>query len=293
MPHRKSPLISIGLPVYNGETHLPQALDSTLAQTCEDFELIVCDNASTDRSAEICCDYAARDRRIRYIRNQVNLGASRNYRLSFEAATGQYFRWANHDDTVAPDLLAQCCEVLQREPSAVLVYGQTTLIDAAGSPIAPYPEGLHIPAGSPAERFAHVLNNIGMCNIIYGLMRRDAMTHTALIGSYIGSDLSFVAELALYGTFWEIPKPLFFRRIHATAYSQQNDLRKRLEFYDPNTTARDALATWRQLWANVKAVERAPLGFTEKMRLRQYLLRWSFWKKTNLAHELKTHLWNS
>src|SRR3990172_5611242 len=98
-------LIAVGLPVYNGQKYLAQAIESILGQTFADFELIISDNASTDRTQEICQAYAARDPRVRYFRNERNLGAGPNYDLCFERARSKYFKWAAHDDVIAPDFL--------------------------------------------------------------------------------------------------------------------------------------------------------------------------------------------
>ena len=86
------PLVSIGMPVFNGDRYLEKALDSILEQTLDDFELVICDNASTDRTGEICRDYAARDRRIRYLRDDTNIGAHPNYNRTFAEARGRYFK---------------------------------------------------------------------------------------------------------------------------------------------------------------------------------------------------------
>ena len=106
------PRVSIGMPVFNGENYLAEALDSLLTQTFSDFELIISDNASTDKTEEICRAYAVRDQRIRYFRNQENLGASRNYNRVFELSSGEYFKWAAHDDLCAPEFLGRCVDVL-------------------------------------------------------------------------------------------------------------------------------------------------------------------------------------
>src|SRR5262249_60446249 len=109
---------SVGLPVFNGESYLESAITSVLGQTFEDFELIICDNASTDRTAEICNDYAARDSRIRYFRNPRNLGAAPNYNLAFSQARGRYFKWLAHDDRMRPSFLAKTVRVLDDRTDA-------------------------------------------------------------------------------------------------------------------------------------------------------------------------------
>src|SRR5438132_13873019 len=90
--------VSIGMPVYNGERYLSGALDSLLSQTLADFDLIISDNASTDATESICRSYAAHDSRIRYFRNENNLGAAANFNRAFELCGGEFFRWAAHDD---------------------------------------------------------------------------------------------------------------------------------------------------------------------------------------------------
>src|SRR5260370_35870186 len=108
---KHTPQVSIGLGVYNGEPFLKDTLDSILAQTFEDFELIISDNASSDHTEEICRNYAARDRRIKYSRNPVNLGLYTNLNEVFRRSFGQYFRWSAADDLFEPTSLEVCVDV--------------------------------------------------------------------------------------------------------------------------------------------------------------------------------------
>ena len=93
MARTQTPLVSLGLPVFNGENFLAETLDSVLAQSLPSYEVIICDNASSDGTEEISRSYAARDPRIRYFRNQGNLGAAPNFNLTFSHAKGRYFKW--------------------------------------------------------------------------------------------------------------------------------------------------------------------------------------------------------
>src|SRR3989337_590294 len=124
------PTVSIGLPVFNGEKYLRQALDSILAQTYQDFELIISDNASTDKTQQICREYVKKDSRIRYYRNKRNLGATRNHNRVFELSCGEYFKWASHDDLLAPEFLSRCVSVLDQDHSIVLCHSKTGRINA-------------------------------------------------------------------------------------------------------------------------------------------------------------------
>ena len=255
------PRVSIGVPVYNGERYIAETLDSLLAQTFEDFELIICDNASTDRTEHICRTYAERDARIRYVRNAENFGAARNYRRAFELSSGEYFRWANCDDLFAPEGLARCVEVLDREPSVVLTYPKTKLIDEQGGVISEYEDGLHLQSSKASERFALLFSKLSHVNVIYGLMRANVLRHTGLLRNFPEGDIPLVAELTLYGKFWEIPEFLFYRRFHpAASSSYQDDVSRTQEFFDPKTKGRMFLREWRHLWAHGHSVMRRTIG---------------------------------
>lgn len=92
------PAVSIGMPVYNGEKYIIEAVDSLLAQTFTDFELIISDNCSTDGTSDICKEYTSIDSRVRYVRQDKNIGASANFMFVFQEASGEFFMWAAHDD---------------------------------------------------------------------------------------------------------------------------------------------------------------------------------------------------
>src|SRR3954447_19823090 len=115
-----SPLLTVGMPVYNAEQFLAKALDSFLDQTFKDFELLISDNASTDRTEEICRKYAARDRRIRYFRNAKNMGAGWNLRHVYSLAKqATYYKTAAHDDFLEPTFLEECIAALEADPGLI------------------------------------------------------------------------------------------------------------------------------------------------------------------------------
>ena len=110
------PMLTVGMPVYNADRFLAKALDSVLGQSFADFELLISDNASTDRTEAICREYAGRDRRIRYFRNERNMGAGWNFRRVYSMANGKYYKQAAHDDFCEPAFFETCIDALQREP---------------------------------------------------------------------------------------------------------------------------------------------------------------------------------
>ena len=281
-----SPRVSIGMPVYNGERYLGEALNSLLAQTFDDFELIICDNASTDKTGQISRSFAARDARIRYFRNSENLGAAQNYRRTFKLSSGEYFRWANCDDLFAPNSLECCVKVLDQKPSIILTYPKTKFIDDKGQIISTCKDELQVISPKASRRFFHTIARLGYVNAIYGLMRAHVLRQTGLIRNFEGGDIVLVAELSLYGKFWQIPEFLFYRRLHPGAHSNCKDIAQIQEFFDPMTKGQIPLTVSRHLWAYFDSICRAPLSISEKMRLHFLLTRIGIWRRRQLLNEI-------
>jgi glycosyltransferase involved in cell wall biosynthesis len=210
----KTPRISIGLPVYNAEKYLRHALDGILSQTFTDFELIICDNASTDSTARICASYAASDSRVRFYRNDRNLGAAENFNKVFRLARADYFKWIAYDDICMPTFLDKCLAVLERHPEVALCYPKTMLIDAEGSEIMKYEDRLHMMHAAPHDRLRHFLTKVNLANAVFGVIRTSVLRQTGLLGKYFGADYILLMEICLRGKFFEIPEHLFLRRDH-------------------------------------------------------------------------------
>jgi len=244
---RLRPRITVGVPVYNGERYLGSTLDSLLNQTVSDFVVLVGDNASTDGTAEIIHSYAARDPRVRHVRHAQNLGAAANYSRLCQMAETEFFRWSAADDCSQPRFLEACLDGLKRDPQAVLVYPRIMLIDAEGQPLEEYDEGLHLPHERPSDRFFTLLQNIRLCNALYGLARTKALRRTRLLGSYPGSDIVFQAELSLYGKILEVPETLLLRRMHAGSFTSMT-LQQQREFVNPGWGRGVEFYRWRH-WA--------------------------------------------
>jgi glycosyltransferase involved in cell wall biosynthesis len=278
--------VGMGMPVYNGERYLEESLRANLAQTYGDFRLFIADNASTDRTEEICRDYAARDKRITYIRNPVNVGAPGNYARCFHPAVCEYFRWANSDDLPEPTLLEKCVAVLDADPSTVLAYGKTRIIDEHGALMQEYDDDLNLRQDKISERFIDCLVRIGLNNVMYGLIRRDKLARTALLKGYLAADINLVAEISLYGKFQEIPEILFSRRMHPQASSwDRKDAKRQRDFWDPRKR-KLVMQSWRRLYEYYRAVFRAPMPVAQRAAILYYLLRKTAWARNDMAHEL-------
>src|SRR5678816_2981655 len=194
-----SPRVSIGLPVYNGEKYLARALHSLVSQDFEDFELILSDNASTDSTEAICREFAARDRRIQYYRNETNIGASGNYNRVFELARGEFFKWASHDDICHPSLLRRCLEQFKSaSTSTVLVYPKADVIDESGQFKEPSLDTIDSASTWSHVRLARVLLHVRFANALWGVVRSAALRRTRLMGVF-DSDIVLLTELAVQG----------------------------------------------------------------------------------------------
>ena len=216
-----SPRVSIGMPLYNSQRYLSEAFDSLLSQDYKDVEIVVSDNASTDRTWEICQRYARADGRVRLHRNEVNMGAAHNYNRTVTLARGEMFKWAAYDDICAPTLVRRCVEALDEAgPSAVLAYPRTILIDDDGAELGLYRDGVNLRSRRPYLRVATLAGNLSLCNAVMGVIRTNALRRTGLIRPQISSDVTLLAELATLGEFCEVEEDLFFRRIH-TGSSRQ------------------------------------------------------------------------
>lgn len=270
------PRVSIGMPVFNGENYLAEALDSLLAQTYSDFELIISDNASTDGTQEICRTYEAKDHRIRYFRNQTNIGAAKNYNRVFELSSGEYFKWAAHDDLCAPEYLRKCIEVLDRNPSVVVCHPKTIYINEKGEVCKYYDDKLDLRSPRPHERYHdYFFRPYRRCNAIFGVIRANELKKTPLIGSYFGSDQVLLGELALRGKIYRVSEPLFFRRDHPQQLWNVNPTRTMIEaWYDPTRARKITFPHWRLLLEHFRSIKRTPLSWHERKWCYIYLGWW-------------------
>jgi glycosyltransferase involved in cell wall biosynthesis len=270
------PRLSIGLPVYNGENYLEEAFEALLGQTFEDFELIVSDNASTDTTSDICGRYAKRDSRIRYFRQEHNIGLNPNHNFVIRQAKGELFKMASHDDLWARDLLKRCVDILDERPEVVIVHCWEALIDPAGKVTKQLTYSVATDAPQAPERFRSMLFD-GWDDYTYGVIRTAVLRHTNLHGSHHLADRSINTELALYGPFYLIPEWMYFRRDHPERKSPYT-ARTRSAYLDPrraNRLRNPAIRLYAEyLWAYIAAIRNAPLSPEERRQCYGYLARW-------------------
>jgi glycosyltransferase involved in cell wall biosynthesis len=266
-----SPRLTIGLPVYNGESLLHEAIDALLGQSYKDFELIVSDNASTDRTAEICRTYAEQDSRVRYIRQPQNIGLIPNHNFLVGVARGEFFKWASYDDLYHRDFLQRCVDALDSQPEAVLAHAWCVLMDADRAPVQffKYPEDTA--ASRAPDRFQSMLFD-GKGDWTYAVFRTSVLRQTPLHSSYHGGERTLITEFALHGTLYQVPDWMFFRRDHANRHQSP---REWSAGYDPRRANQSAVRLYAEyLWGYVSAIRRSPLPPEEKRECYGHLARW-------------------
>lgn len=271
------PKLSVGLPVYNGARHVRQAIDSILAQTLRDLELVIVDNCSTDDTREICEHYAMRDRRVAYYRNDRNLGLAPNFNRAFSLTTSDYFKWASYDDVLAPEFCRRCVDVLERESDVVLVYSRAIEIDASGNRVRPYDPQPSLSQCDRVERFGRLITRPDGRGIqAMGVVRRSALARAGLHGRFPCADEVLVAHLGLLGRLHTIDDRLYFYRYHENQSMKKRlaSERARVLVFDTSRRGEAVKIKLEYLEACLEAIGSAGLLPSERLRCYSWLARW-------------------
>jgi len=282
----REPKVSVGMPVYNGEEFIGDAIKSILGQSFRDIELIICDNASDDATGEICRKIAASDNRVRYHANSSNIGVTDNYNKTLEYARGEYIKWASCNDYCANDLIERCVTVLDRRPDAVLCYPKTRLFDINIADAKDCEDNLDLQQEDSVSRFERLVDYSQLNNAMNGVIRTDALRRTRLLKSFWSSDFILLAELCLQGKFVEVPERLFYRRINSLSHSSLQTDSEILRRFWPNNKGALAFRTSRLHWEYLTAVFCARLSFSQKRKLYLILLKRLNWRREILVREL-------
>jgi glycosyltransferase involved in cell wall biosynthesis len=274
----RQPMVGLGMPVFNGAAYVAETLESIREQTFTDFELVICDNASTDDTEKICRAYAAADPRIRYYRNVTNLGAHPNYNRTFALARGKYFKWTPHDDVLHPDYLAACVHALEASPDAVVCQTQLDFIDQHGAQLGIVSTNLvGADSARPAARFRAAALRPHNCYEVMGLFRRRALAASVLLESFHGSDRALIVDMALRGRFVHVPRPLLRVRDHAQRYTRAR-LRpqERAVWHDTRLHGKRTFPTWRLYGKYWSIVAHSQTPLRARARASLSLLQWWF-----------------
>ena len=207
------PLVSIGMPVYNGERYLAEAIESLLAQDYQNMEIIICDNASIDTTPQICQQFQQQDSRIQYFQNKTNIGASNNFNRTFNMAKGEFFMWAAYDDLWDQTYIRKCVQKLKQHPEAILCVTESEMIDEEGKIIGNGNEAIETINLSFSERLHQFFLNVGWIgSIVYGLYRVEYLKRTRLFLEEYGPDVILGLEIYLLGDVIKVDERLFSYR---------------------------------------------------------------------------------
>jgi len=283
------PLISIGLPVFNGEPYICESIESILAQTFKNYELIICDNASTDRTQEICELFTKNNKNLTYYRHEKNKGAAFNYNYAFSLSKGKYFKWASADDLLDSFFLEACITEIIKNPNAVLCYPKTILIDENGKKIEDYLDLMDNRLERPSKRykkFHQRLKKSDKCNAIFGLIKTSALKESRLIDSFVNSDTVLLAELVLLGQIIEVDRPLFFRRIHSQMSIEAYKPAERTVWFDTEKrSVKRAYVNWRTGMEFIRSIKKIKIPLYEKIPCFFTSLSWMLWRRKLLWSE--------
>jgi glycosyltransferase involved in cell wall biosynthesis len=201
-------LVSVGLPVRNGADRIADVVRSVLAQDHDHMELVICDNASTDNTEDVCRDLVRADSRIVYHRQQINIGLLNNFISTIQIAKGTYFRWIGDDDWLAPDFVSRSLECFAEDERRLMVTTQIAYTSASGTRSDNSYDGARMASQDPVERLTEMMRLLNesylLIDPLYALVRREPVAAIPR-RNMLREDEVFAAKLALAGPWGHVP----------------------------------------------------------------------------------------
>jgi glycosyltransferase involved in cell wall biosynthesis len=201
--------VSIGMPVYNEEQFIELAIESILNQDYKNFELIISDNGSTDKTKSICLEYSKKDMRIRFYSHNITTDSTTNFNYVASLARGDFFMWASGHDTRDPTFISRCLAMFEKSNLVVLCYSDAIWIDLNGQNIGTEHSDIDTLGMDRIKRLHKVFWNLGYAYPIYGLFRKEALDKILPYQKILGPDILLLNELSAIGEIARIPEPLF------------------------------------------------------------------------------------
>ena len=205
------PVVSIGVPVYNGGLLLRRTLESLLAQTYPYLEIIITNNASTDETDEIAREFAALDPRVRYIANEKNIGAIPNFLKGLSLASGKYFTWTAADDVRPPDAIERCVDALEAQPNCVMAHGPLVLEVPGRSTTLQVENRADISHARPRQRVRAFTKDVDHVGFMFGVHRREALQQVHY-GNHMAGDYFVCLQMSQRGPIAWVPTPILIYR---------------------------------------------------------------------------------
>lgn len=300
-----APRVCIGIPVYNGAKYIAATLEASLAQTFRDLEVVVADNASTDGTAEICREFAARDARLRYVRFEEHIGVADSFTRTFGLCRSEYFQWAASDDTHDPTFVEKAVEVLDASPDVVVCYSDTAVVDELGAVVGKDDFVLELDHPCPSTRFHRMImappKHHG-AHEQYGLIRSEVMRRTGVMSNHVMGCRVLLAELALRGRLVRIDEVLFFNRDHGGRSQRDGRPRARpgsiltawlpigawppSEFWNPRKRGRIVFPEFDITGQWLLVVLRTPMRTADRLRCLGTLARVVLWRLPKFGRDV-------
>lgn len=279
--------VTVGLPVYNGESYLEQAIGSVLDQPGVEVTLHVSDNASTDTTEAICRSWAERDLRVRYERLEENIGMIPNFRRVAAAAKTPYFTWVNADDRMLPGFLAACVDALEADSSVALAMtglADVDLDDPSAGPVV-VQEDLGTDVADPAARFRGLMGR-HQCLSQFGVYRTEVLHAIRPYSWILEGDRVVLAQVALRGRIVGVPEVLYHRGQHTQRSMRIARATERLAIMFPERAGHIPFPTWALGYELARAVHESPLSTSERMRCYTSMRLWLRDNAENLGRNL-------
>lgn len=276
----RAPRLSIGVPVYNEERYLDACMSSILAQTYGDFEVIICDNASTDNTPSLAAAWAERDPRVSVHRAERNRGAAPNFNWCFSLARGELFKWCAADDIIKPDYFAKCIEALDANPDATLAYSGAYDIDASGNIVGEIHDNswpLRFESHDVTHRMLDLMHTNHSCISVFGVMRSAALRKSQLIGSFAASDHVLLVEMAMQGRFLRVGDDLLLHREHPGRFTRTLKTQQARGSWFDTSRRGPSFPNWRLFNEYLRAAVRYELPLAMKARCLVQVARWLKW----------------
>ncbi len=212
-----NPIVSIGLPVFNGEQTIHKTIESVLSQTFTNFELIISDNASTDSTPDICKEFEKKDKRIRYVRQKNNMGAWWNFNFVLKEAKCDYFIWTASDDYMFKNYLESNLKVIKNNKNCIGSVGKTnyfgtaieelkpvendSLVNKINKKIRRWLASFFIDSfqGTYNEKIRMALKWTGAGLFIYGVFRTDVLQKSMPKEKFFALESIFLLNVIKYG----------------------------------------------------------------------------------------------
>ncbi|MEM8706534.1 MAG: glycosyltransferase family 2 protein [Actinomycetota bacterium] len=273
--------VSIGVPVYNGENYIEEALTSLLAQTFTDFEVVVTDNASTDRTVEIVERFAAEDDRVKLHRSDKNIGAAPNFNRCLELSTSEWFRWHAHDDTCEPDYLESVMALIDADSALVGAHSGMDFIDENSEWTKSYDIEISYGDTDPLERLRSVVLDWHLCGHIFGVFRRDLLIKHGGLGGYGHSDGVLLERVVLEGPVGTADGILWHNRRHAEQSMARfgafgagtADYQAYVEWFDESRRGKLGFPHWRMVREHWTSVLTASIPVGQRLKASKVMVR--------------------